>query len=549
MIAVNATSLSHTTGPIKLSMEAVPSSTDLSLELVTTGNGCGDAVSGFVWRARQPVTSPFKTSETPQEELADLLRRHNIFQDESSSSDKVLSELPCSQPGYLLAKDSLHFCVKLHLKELGVDTKGLHWAIDGIVEKMLDAPSAVEFVKVLQGLDKEIQSGHRTAEEVIERFRFRNYTRAAVHQQGVSSQAACWKQTMEAVYQLLLSMTQPKHSVGINEHCAGNASSQQIQGAVHQGSPAPGSEDSSQWPAHGGALTEEGPHKPIGNKQQATGSWPSGAMADDMSIEVDASESEGFLPDLSSAVSTVSAVLARIALGTRKPRLAIAMGAAGTTATLAVYWLYKEVMASLQPAPDAALDVQASNFLPFEDREHAAVPAPAGVPGVQQRGVRISERGDLNQRNKTLAPSYRRTGSGEEAYERAEASERGDLNQRNKTLAPSYGRTNSGEEAYKRAEASERDDLNQLDEMLAPSYGRTNSGEATYERADASKVSVFNHHVEKPASVDQGIENPEAEVLRPPVKKPARLKGVPLVRALFLWLVESSGHPFPLGKR
>ena len=433
MNTVNATSL-HATGIIKLPMGAVPpSSTDLSLELVTTGNGCGDAVSGSAWGARQPVTLPFKTSETSQEQLADLLLRHEIFQNESSSSDKVLSQFPFSQPGYLLAKDSLHFYVELHLKELGVDTKGSHRAIDGIVEKMIDAPSAFEFVKVLQGLDKKIQSGHLTPKEVIERFRFGNYTRAAVHQQGASSQAPCWKQKMEAVHHLLLSVTPPKHSVGINEHHAGNASSQQIQGAVHRGSPVPGSEDSSQWQASGGALTKEGPRKTIGNKQQTTGFWPSGAMAEEMSIVVEESE-RVLLPNVASplsALSALSAFIARTGVRIRNSPIAFTVGA-GTALSGTAYWIYTQNTASPPPASNAVPDVTPPAVTDVTD-----VTDVARERDVQQRGNGTSEREKFNHEHRPYE-GYRRIDDKEKAERGQKTSEVDDLKLHPKKTAPPY---------------------------------------------------------------------------------------------------------------
>ncbi|MBN3965953.1 hypothetical protein IMW75_11775 [Pseudomonas gregormendelii] len=494
MIDVSARLPSLTARGIEFPMACVTHPYMIPNTLLNTTNGAGKDGRGYCFL--QPMDTSLEGSAGSMEKLL------NVLQGNKRCGTDQTTELS----DRLLKKDLADSYVKKRLEKHGVDTTGLSEVIASLVNKVCDSPAPIHFDLLMNRVVGEIKKGFKTVQEIIEQLPLQDLERAAEFQK-------CPAQSAEDLARLLFP-SDPQ--------------------------------------ARAGALTDEGQRKTIAN-QSSSAVVLTGAMAADLSVNAHStfdmgSEGQSFLSNAEAAGQMLAG--AGFAMANHgAPRAPLIMGC-GIAITSLTYVGYKALQAMSPPlASDAALDVQASNFLPFEDREHAAVPAPAGGPGVQQRGVRISERGNLNQRNKTLAPSYRRTGSGEEAYERAEASERGDLNQRNKTLAPSYGRTNSGEEAYKRAEASERDDLNQLDEMLAPSYGRTNSGEATYERADASKVSVFNHHVEKPASVDQGIENPEAEVLKPPVKKPARLKGVPLVRALFLWLVESSGHPFPLGKR
>lgn len=280
MIAVNATSLSHTTGAIKSPMGSAPQPcTALHLGLLTTGNGCSEAGSGFARVARsssnQPVASPFETSATPQEKAANLLRRHEDYQTVRAPSGKFLSELPLGAQanicGLLLAKDTLHFYVEECLKTQGMNTTDLHESIDSLVEKLLVASPALDAVKVVQRLVEKIPRDRHTPQTVIERFPVKDYKRAAEHQQGASSQTAGGEQRMEALSRLLLSWAQPMHRVGISEHHAGKAMaapqiSQPIQDVVHQDLVAPVPRLSPLPQARAGALTDEGHRKTIANQ-------------------------------------------------------------------------------------------------------------------------------------------------------------------------------------------------------------------------------------------------------------------------------------------
>ncbi|MBK5519381.1 hypothetical protein [Pseudomonas sp. TH10] len=258
-------------------------------------------------------------------------------------------------------------------------------------------------------------------------------------------------------------------------------------------------------------------------------------------------EREGFLHDVPSAVSTISAFAAGALVKIRNSPGVTFMVAAVTAASGAAYLICDKLMASSPPASDAGLDVQPPISLPLEERRYAAVPASAWEPRAQQRGAGTSEVDEFNQLDNKPAPGYRRTDSGEQVYRRAGTSEVDEFNQLDNKPAPGYRRTESGEQVYRRAGTSEVDDLNQLDNKPAPGYRRTESGEQVYRRAGTSEVEALNQFEKKPVSVSRGSENPEAEVLNHPVKKPTRSPRVLRVLS-FMRHFLSFGDPTPLGK-
>ena len=239
MDTVNTTQTRHVRHDAPLpGMPAPVRSTALSSELTLTGNPrcagelptpmAGGLPSCLHFAANPenhctlPAPAPAPAQKQRHKQKQELLRQLceyfswrtavRQFCAEWTRNPEAITELP------KLEKAILRCSITWRLEDAGEDIAGLDESIDGLVDKMRAACPVLDFMKVVDGLLKQIKQSHDTPQTVIERFRLKPYERAAFHQQASPCRPSHKEQVMEAALFLLDScLSHQSYRVGTHQ--------------------------------------------------------------------------------------------------------------------------------------------------------------------------------------------------------------------------------------------------------------------------------------------------------------------------------------------